>query len=355
MKKMVWLLAAIMITISLLFGALGCASPAPAPAPAPVPAPAPTPQKWSLMITRGNLNSFDDATQQRAFDRVKERTNGFLDVQTVFSGSLPIKGSEWLRACGAGDLEMTMVVGDYHAGDMPLLGLIQTPFLLRNQVEKNLAIAATWPIMQREANKLGVQLLACRPYAEVGFWTTEPISNIMDVGGRKLRAQAKVFSDMAEAINGVPVPVAWGEAYTALQRGLAKGIFTGFDSITGAKLYEVAPHAHRIFLSNQFPYIGVNKDLWDALPVETQLIVIDELSRAMVTVQANVPRLIESEIAKQRAGGLKTYEPVPPEGWFDLMAEKVAKPTLEEELAKSGAAGIELIAAIEQGIGRNVR
>jgi TRAP-type C4-dicarboxylate transport system substrate-binding protein len=312
-------------------------------------------QKWSLMITRGNLNSFDDAEQQRAFDRIKERTDGLLDIQTVFSGSLPIKPEEWLRAVAKGDLEGCMVVGDYHAGDMPILGLIQTPFLFRDQVEKNSAIIATWPIMQREANKLGVQLLACRPYAEVGFWTTDPVDNITDVNGRKMRAQAKVYADMIEAINGVPVPVAWGETYTALQRGLVKGIFTGYDSFTSAKLYEVAPYAHRIFLSNQFPYIGVNKELWDKLPDDVKYIVMDELSRSMVTIQANVPRLIDGEIEKQRAGGLKSYNPNPPAEWFELMAEKVAKPTLQEELDKCGDVGQELVAIIESALGRQVR
>ena len=182
-------------------------------------------QKWSCMIFRTNLNAFDDAQQQKAFDRIKKRTDGVLDVTTAFSGSLPIKNSEWFRAVSKGDLKCAVIVGDYHAGDFPLLGLLQTPFLLRDQVEKNLAIIATFPLLQREAHKLNVHFLANRPFGETGFWTTEPVDDITDVSGRKLRAQAKHYSLMAEAIKGVPVPVAWAEAYTALQRGLVKGYF----------------------------------------------------------------------------------------------------------------------------------
>ena len=312
-------------------------------------------QKWSMITFRPNLNSFDDAQTQAAFDRIKRRTQGALDIKVAFIGSLPIKEADWLRAVRNGDLEMAMITGDYHAGDFPLLGLIQTPFLLRDQVEKNIAIAGSFPVLQREANKLNIQLLAARPYAEIGFWTTEPVADITKLGGRKIRAQAKLFSDMVEAAGGVPVPVAFGEAYTALQSGLVKGIFTGFDSITGAKIHEVAPYAHGIRLSNQFPFVGVNKTKWDALPSATREIVLEELNRGMQIIQANIPNLINDEITKQKAGGLKGYSADPPNGWFELMSDKVGKATLAAELKRSGPAGEELLVAIETAIGRKVR
>jgi TRAP-type C4-dicarboxylate transport system substrate-binding protein len=312
-------------------------------------------QKWSMMITRPNLNSFDDAQCQAAFDRIKTRTNGALDIKVSFIGSLPIKETEWVRAVRNGDLEMAVITGDYHAGDFPLTGLIQTPFLFKDQVEKNIAIAASFPVMQREANKLNIVLLAARPYAEIGFWSTEPIADITKLQGRKIRAQAKLFSDMIEAAGGVPVPVAFAEAYTALQNGLVKGIFTGFDSITGAKLHEVAPYAHGIRLANQFPYIGVNKQKWDALPAGTREIVLEELNRTMQIIQANVPSLMNAEIEKQKAGGLKAYNPDPPAGWFELMSDKVGKATLATELKRSGQAGEDLLVAMETAIGRKLR
>lgn len=313
------------------------------------------PQKWSIMIFRTNLNAFDDAQQQKAFDRVKERTKGQLDIKTAFSGSLPIKNSEWFRAVSKGDLDGCVIVGDYHAGDFPLLGLIQTPFLFQSQVEKNLANIAVFPLLQREANKLGVQLLVNRPFGETGFWTTDPVEDITDMGGRKLRAQAKHYSLMAEAIKGVPVPVAWAEAYTALQRGLVKGIFTGYDSVTGAKIHEVAPYGHRIYLANGHAYIGVNKKNWDALSADVQAIVYEELGRAMQVIQANVPKIINDEIGKQLASGLKKWNPQPPKAWLDVMQEKIAKPMLKDEMKKAGPVGEEMVSLIEKAIGRKVR
>jgi len=140
--------------------------------------------------------------------------------------------------------------------------------------------------------------LVYRPYGEVGFWTTEPIKNITNVEGRKLRAQAKVFADMTKAMGGIPVNVEWGEIYTALQRGLVKGIFTGYGSFSSAKLQEVAPYAHRIFLSNQFSFIAVNKKLWDNLPTEVQMIVLEELGRTMVLNLLRLWQLVRPRVPK---------------------------------------------------------
>jgi TRAP-type C4-dicarboxylate transport system substrate-binding protein len=309
----------------------------------------------SFQIVRANLSAFDDQQIAAAFDRVTERTNGDFKVTTIFAGTLPIQSAEWLRAVGSGDLDMAMIVGDYHAGDFPLLGLLQTPFLFRDQVEKNLATAATYSILQREANKLNVQLLTPVPFGELGFWTTEPFEDISSLPGVKLRAQSKLLSDMVTAMGGEPVPVEWAEAYTSLQRGLVKGIFTGWESFTGAKMQEVAPYAHRTHLNNTAAFVGMNKEIWDSISPETQAIILEELGHAALTIQAQVPEIISNQVALQKASGLIDYTDHPGEAWFFLMEEKLAKPILAAEMEKSGDAGEEIVGAIEAAIGRSVR
>ena len=61
------------------------------------------------------------------------------------------------------------------------------------------------------------------------------------------------------------------------------------------------------------------------------------------------------EIRKQKEGGLKSYNPDPPAGWLEVMGEKVSKPLLQEELAKCGDVGQQMVTAIEEGLGRKLR
>lgn len=304
---------------------------------------------------RSNLNSFPDAHLQGAFDRIKLRTDGLLDIQTIPNGSLPIKGTEQFGAVSDGELEMGLLHSQYHTADFPAFGVIDVPFLPQNQREKGIVVEAVWPIFTRELAKQNIVPIGYLPFGESGFWTTEDFASIMDVGGAKMRAQAQVYTYILEAINGVPVPVEWGETYTALQRGLIKGVMTGYDSVTGAKIMEVAPYLHKINGVTSTSFICVNKDKWDLLPFEVKFIVMDEISRAMITVQADVPLIIDAEVAKQMAGGLKKYYPNPPDGWLDLMSEKVMAPMLEANLEKAGAFGLEVLAVMEEALGRTLR
>ena len=76
--------------------------------------------------------------------------------------------------------------------------------------------------------------------------------------GRKCRAQAKKYVYLNEALNAVPVPVEWAEAYTSLQRGIVKGIFTGYDSFSSGKMQEVACYGHNIGMPLDGPHPPVD-------------------------------------------------------------------------------------------------
>jgi len=313
------------------------------------------PQEWRFVITRTNLNAFDDAETQKAWDRVKERTNGLLTITSIPNGALPIAANDQLRAVSSGELEMFIANGAYHVGDFPLLGPLYTPFLTFNQTEKALVMEAARPIFERELNKMNLHYLAYVPYAEAGLWTKNPVDNIMDMGGIKMRSVGKDFETIVKAMKGTPVEVAWPEVYTALQTGLVETCITGYDSFTSIKGYEIAPYCYNIGFSNPFWMIITNKDKWDALPCDVKLIVMEELSDTMTLIQSTMASNVDNQIALQKAGGLKSYESKPPEGWAELMTEEVTKVRLAETLPKAGAAGVELIEAIEKILGRAIR
>jgi hypothetical protein len=68
-----------------------------------------------------------------------------------------------------------------------------------------------------------------------------------------------------------------------------------------------------------------------------------------------MPRSHQVEIDAQMAGGLRSFEWEVSDAWFQLMSDRIVKPTLESELARSGAAGIEMLDAIEAALGRSLR
>jgi len=155
-------------------------------------------------------------------------------------------------------------------------------------------------------------------------------------------------------MGGTPVPIDWSEAYTGLQRGTVKGLMTGYDSISSAKIQEVAPYLLDIRLSTAIINMVVNKEKWEALPLDVQVIAMEELSKSMVATQAYVPLSIDNEINHQLETGLKKVYPKP-EGWDEMYGKMVVKPMIKAELEQTGALGLEVVEAIEKALGRSMR
>jgi TRAP-type C4-dicarboxylate transport system substrate-binding protein len=312
------------------------------------------PQEWCYIITRGNLNALDDAETQKAWDRVKERTDGLLTVTSIPNGALPIAANDQLRAVSEGQLEMFLANGAYHVGDFPLLGPMYAPYLTFNQLEKAYVWQAARPVLERELNKINLHAITYIPYAEAGLWAKYPV-DIMNMDGIKMRSVGRDFEFIVKAMRGTPVEVAWPEVYTALQTGLVDTCITGYHSFSTIRGFEQAPYCYNIGFSNPFWFVCANKEKWDSLPADVQVIIMEELSDTMTLIQAATGKNVEKEIAFQMANGLISYEPTPPEGFFERMAEEVTKPRLAESLEAAGPAGLEMIEAIEAALGRSLR
>jgi len=235
-KKLLTLVASVCLTLVLVVSFGGaCAKPAEAPAPAP----AMEPQKWDCMMYMAGLTTYNDIQLQAAFDRIKARTNGLLDMRLVPHGALPIKESEWGRAVGKGELEMCQFSGEYHAGDFPILGVLDVPFLFTNKHEKRLVWETARPIIQPYFEKQGIHCLSYIPQAGICFSANQAV-DLMDLKGLKVRSFSKMTAKLIEAMKGVPVPVAWPEVYTALERGVADALVTGQEAIYNPRFMRFA-------------------------------------------------------------------------------------------------------------------
>jgi len=314
------------------------------------------PQKWQYLIFDPSITSFQDMETQAAFDRIKERTGGLLDIKISPLGEIPIKGPDQLRAVAAGEIAMFLMFGGYHAGDFPFLALTDIPYTWFDEYERAKIYYLTLPIVEREANKLNLHIIPNpRTNEKRLLMLAEPIDSVMDLESRLIRSYGRSNSIVIEAIKGVPVTIAWSEAYTAIERGTAEGLLTGWEPLYHYKFMEVAPHGYNLnFMSNQ-QYITVNKDMWEALPKDVQDIVTEEIGVAGALNLAN-QSIYEGQLGDLMfEGGLKSLDmgPPPPE-FFELMTEKVTGPMLAEILEQVGPIGDEFVAAMEECLGRKI-
>ena len=386
MKKVVFLVAAILL-VSLVV-VVGCTQPAAPGAPgAPVtttatktttstvtapaktvtttktvtaavsaPAPAMEPQKWSFLICVSSISRFQDIELQRGMDRVKERTNGLLDIKVLPLGVLPVRMDEGLRALDEGVIQM-MYTSNWQTGDIPLYAILDTPFLFLTQLEKFRVYHAIMPLFNREILRRGfdAQIVGYTPHTEIGIIFKEPVDDLMDLKGKKVRVYAKPIGQFVEAIGGTPVTIAWAEAYTALEQGVIDGLITAWDSLRGAGMHTIAPYAYRIRIQASPYQITVQKSAWEALPEDVRNILKEELHFQEKQNLAYMPQIVADEKVKMFATGLKSFEETMPEGFFEYLNESVTKPLIAEELEKLGPEGEELLSILEETLERKLR
>ena len=357
-RKLFVIPLALLVVVILAACAAPASAPAPtvtvtAPAPAPAPEPAMEPQKWNYLTYHVNVDLPETQQIQQAFDRIKERTNGALSITALPVTALPIKSTDQLRAVGAGEVEMCLAMGAYHRGDFPPYQLIGTiPYLYSSEAERAKVYYATLPILQREMAKMNIHALDFF-YTTVGLgmFTVDPVDDILDLGKRKMRAYDKGNGMVVEALNATPVTIAWAETFTSLEKGIVEGLLTGKQSILNAKIHEVCPYGYEVNYPMHGFNIVVNKDRWDALPTEVQEIMEEELSRAQVINLARIASQSQDVINKLLATGLKSWDPgPPPDGFFDIMQEKVTKPLLLEAKETLGPLADEIIKASEAAL-----
>jgi tripartite ATP-independent transporter DctP family solute receptor len=135
----------------------------------------------------------------------------------------------------------TSPVGEFYAP----MGVYSLPFIFRSE-------AHFWRVVQ---GPIGFELLeGLRSAGMVGlayydsgsrnFYTTKtPIRSVADLNGLRIRTQqSQVVLDMMAALGADPVPLAFGEVYSALQTGVIDGAENNYPSYGpgGVRHFEVA-------------------------------------------------------------------------------------------------------------------
>jgi len=354
LRGLLVMLIAILATSSLL---LACSAPAPTTAPTTAPTAEPTmkQQNWNYLMYMGTVSTFEDVEMQVTFDRIEARTNGLLNMTVMPAGSLPIKPADKLRAVSQGELEMCLAHSGLHSGDFPFMQITALPAMSRSPVEMAAIAADTFSILQQEMHKNNIHLLIYRTPPAYGLFTNKPIPSLRDLGGMKIRAYSRDNAMYVEAHGATAVTIDWSEAYTALQQGVAEGLATGISSVNSAKMYEVAPYGYDLGYAPVTLWPAVNLDLWNSLPQSVKDIVNEEMHAHELKLWAHYPFDKSDAVAAMKATGrLESWSGLEdiPEGYFEQIYDRCTKTLLNEALEKAGPVGLDILAVIENAVGR---
>ncbi len=180
----------------------------------------------------------------------------------------------------------TSPVGEFYSP----MGVFSLPFIFRDE-------AHMWKVVQgpigrelldglRAADMVG---LAYYDSGSRNFYTAStPIRSVADLEGLRIRTQqSQVVLDMMDALGADPVPLSFGEVYSALQTGVIDGAENNFPSYGpgGVRHYEVAPYFTENAHARVPEIVMISAATMDRLSPEDQALV-REAALASVPVQA---------------------------------------------------------------------
>src|SRR5262245_24629680 len=196
------------------------------------------------------------------------------------------------------------------------LGLFDFPFIV-STFEQATALA------EGPFGKAMMDALPEKDLIPLGYWglgfrnatnSSRPIQKVEDFTGLKLRVIPNpVYLETFKAFKANPVPMAFGELYTALENKTVDGQENPYSVILSNKFYEVQKFVsatNHTFTQN---IIIVSKKFWDRLSPEEQKMLRDTYAETLQYQRDQTRIASEKALGELKAKGMQFNEIAPPE------------------------------------------
>jgi TRAP-type transport system periplasmic protein len=245
-------------------------------------------------------------------------SSGNMKLRGFYSGQLG-DDAEATQSVRAGSIEMVVTGAAAIGGIEPAMSTFELPFLFANEEEVDAIM--TGPFFDYVAEKMPAHDLILLSIWENGFRNAtnskHPIDAVADFQGLNFRVmQNNIFLDTFRRLGANPVPMAFGEVFTALETKAVDGQENPLPLIRASKFYEVQKYLTLTRHAYSPTPVLMSKSVWESLNADEQ---------ALVKACAAEGR--EAQLARSRAANDEALETLKAEGMevSELSAEEMAK------------------------------
>lgn len=241
---------------------------------------------------------------------VNEKTEGRYKINTFHNGQLGGERDN-VEACQLGNLEMAVVNQSVLTNFLPDMAAFDLPYLITSTEHADKVFLGE--IGQEQLDKLETVGLKGLAIWESGFRnltnSKREINSAADVAGLRIRVmENKLHQDLWSALGADPVPMAWGDAYTAMQQGAIDGQENPTTVIDKNNVVEVNKNLAITEHVYSTVYILMSPKTWKSLSEEDQQIFTDTMAEASVS-ERELSRQMDAEAIEtlESKGMVVTY------------------------------------------------
>lgn len=275
-------------------------------------------QAQERIIRWGHLNNADHPISfsvKKAAELAAAKSGGKINIRE-FPASQLGNEMQMQSAVRGGTQEMLSASTTSLAGVIKELALLDFPFLVSTPEQADALVAGPF-------GQALIDMLPEKDMIGLGFWglgfrnatnSTRPIAKVEDFRGLKLRVIPNpVYLETFKAFNANPVPLNFGELYTALETRTVDGQENPYSVILSNKFYEVQKYVsatNHTFTQN---IITISKKVWDRMSPEEQKILRESVAGTMAFHRDNTKTSADKALGELKAKGMQFNEIAPAE------------------------------------------
>ncbi len=289
MKKLLVLLLAAAMLLSLCACSQKAAPAESAPAPAQEPAaeaPAEKPEKpIEIKLTSTNPSSNPEIVAMiDACDRIRERTDGMVDIQVYADGQMLVY-AEGIEAVMSNSAVIYFTACNLFSDYVPEFTTVYMPYLY-SSIEQATEFfkSDVWQQISDKADAAGLHVISNNIFTGYRHtFANRPVTSPEDFEGMTLRIpDSTLYIETFKALKTNYMPMAFSEVYSGLQTGMLEGVEATAATAAGYSLWETMDKPYysltKHILDNAGYFVGY--DFWMSIPEDYRSIIEEELYAA---------------------------------------------------------------------------
>ncbi|MHA7851415.1 TRAP transporter substrate-binding protein [Roseovarius sp.] len=232
-------------------------------------------------------------------DELEAALPGRVEVQ-LFPNRQLGDDKEILEGLQFGTIDLGIITNAVVANLEPTYQLVDLPFLFGSAEQAHSVLDGE--VGQQLAGNLSAHGVVSLGAAEGGFRNminnTRPVRTPEDVEGVKYRTmQNPVFIEMFSSLGGSPVPMAWGEVFTAMQQGTVDGLEIPASVVNSNNYADVTKYLSFTRHTYSAIHLLMSERSLDRLPEDVQQAVMDA-GRAAIAEQRKAVAAAEADVVE---------------------------------------------------------
>ena len=271
-------------------------------------------------------NSTYHECSKKFAELLAEKTGGDIAV-TIFPAGQLGNERELYEGVEMGTLDVAYCAVSTLPAWLPSFMVFDLPFLYDNyETEYKVLDGKLGQHLTKELESIG---MICLGYAETGFandiYNGTPIKVPADAKGRTFRTKQSVADMEYRKAYGVnPVPMAWGEVFTALQTGVIDGGNFPMNSLYASKFNTVVKYMTVVNATGIPTALVISKTTMDRIPEEYHA-AIREAGREAILYKRKIQQEWDDDCLKKMQDEGLTVIYADTKLWRDELKEKVYK------------------------------